>query len=327
MTKTIHDKELKTALEKIAEVKAEIAKRIVGQEILIRNLLIALIAKWHIILEWVPWLAKTMSIEALSQTLHLSYKRIQFTPDLLPSDLIWSKIFNQSNWEFSVKKWPIFANFILTDEINRAPSKVQSALLEAMQERQVTIGEDTFKLDKPFIVLATQNPIEQEGTYSLPEAQVDRFLLKTILDYPNEEQEIQIMKNETWLKHASINRVMTLQDIHDIQDLVTNIHVSDDIFNYVKDLIFATRDPKKYWIDKLVNLLAYWASPRASIALIVTSKILAFMNWRNHVTPDDVKEIAYDTLRHRLIPSYDAIAEDIKPDDLVKILLDNVNTP
>ncbi len=323
----ITEKEFADSLKKIEALKSEVKKRVVWQEVLIRNLVIALLARWHIILEWVPWLAKTLSIEVLSKTLHLSYKRIQFTPDLLPSDLIWSNIYNQQKWNFYIKKWPIFANFILTDEINRAPSKVQSALLEAMEERQVTIWDETFVLDKPFIVLATQNPLEQEGTYSLPEAQVDRFLLKTIITYPTEEQEIQIIKNETSDKEEKINRVMTIKDIEKIQALIQKIYVSDEIYEYVKNLVFATRYPEKHWLNKLWELISYWASPRAAIALIKASKIVAFLNWRDSVTPDDIKEIAYDVLRHRLIPSFEAVAENVSSDDLVKMVLDWVNTP
>ena len=241
--------------------------------------------------------------------------------------MIWSNIYNQQKWNFYIKKWPIFANFILTDEINRAPSKVQSALLEAMEERQVTIWDETFVLDKPFIVLATQNPLEQEGTYSLPEAQVDRFLLKTIITYPTEEQEIQIIKNETSDKEEKINRVMTIKDIEKIQALIQKIYVSDEIYEYVKNLVFATRYPEKHWLNKLWELISYWASPRAAIALIKASKIVAFLNWRDSVTPDDIKEIAYDVLRHRLIPSFEAVAENVSSDDLVKMVLDWVNTP
>lgn len=323
----IKEKDLKEALELINTLKDEVKKRVIGQDVLIRNLLIALFARWHIILEWVPWLAKTLSIEVLSKTLHLTYKRIQFTPDLLPSDLIWSRIYNQHKWEFYVKKWPVFANFILTDEINRAPSKVQSALLEAMEERQVTIWDETFKLDKPFIVLATQNPLEQEWTYALPEAQIDRFLLKTIISYPTEEEEIQIIKNETWNKDVEIAKIMTVKDIEKIQDIIQKIYVSDDIFDYVKNLTFATRFPDKYWIKDLKDLISYWASPRASIALIKTAKIMAFFNARDAVTPEDIKEIAYDVLRHRLIPSFEAVADNVSSDDLVKMVLDWVNTP
>ena len=323
----INEKEFKDSIKLIDTLKAEVQKRVIGQDTLIRNLLIALFARGHIILEWVPWLAKTLSIEVLSKTLHLTNKRIQFTPDLLPSDLIWSKIYNQHKWEFYVKKWPIFANFILTDEINRAPSKVQSALLEAMEERQVTIWEETFKLDKPFIVLATQNPLEQEWTYALPEAQIDRFLLKTIITYPSEADEIQIIKNETSDKEETINKIMTIKDIEKIQAIIQKIYVSDEIYEYVKNLTFATRFPDKYWIKDLWDLISYWASPRASIALIKASKIIAFFNSRDAVTPEDIKEIAYDVLRHRLIPSFEAIADNVSSDDLVKMVLDWVNTP
>lgn len=313
--------------KKIEELKAEMKKRIIGQDDLVRSLIIALLAKWHIILEWVPGLAKTLSIETLSKTLDLHCKRIQFTPDLLPSDLIWSRIYNQQTWEFYTKKWPIFANFILADEINRAPSKVQSALLEAMQEGQITIGEDSFKLDEPFVVLATQNPIEQEWTYSLPEAQVDRFLLKVIIKYPSEDEEIQIMKSETLWDFGDIKKIINKNDLIAIQDLIKHVSVKDEIYEYVKNLVFSTRNPEKYWLWKIKDLLAYWASPRASIALIKVSKIVAFLAWRDYVIPEDIKEIAHDVLRHRLVPSFDAIAEDISADDLVDMVIDWVNTP
>lgn len=301
----------------------EVKKVVVGQDELIRNLIIALLSSWHIILEWVPGLAKTLSIQTLSQALDLDFSRIQFTPDLLPSDLIGTQIYNPNKWEFTNKLWPIFANFVLADEINRAPSKVQSALLQAMAEQKVTIWENTYWLKSPFIVLATQNPLEQEGTYPLPEAQLDRFLFKTIVKYPTKEQEIEIMKMSTKSSFPQINKVVWLNELIELQDLVKQIYVSDNIYNYVRDIVFVSRNPKEYGLNDLHNYIMFWASPRSSIWLILAAKALAFMNGRSFVVPEDVKSIALDVMRHRIILSYEALASDVTTDDVIKTILDN----
>lgn len=306
-----------------SKLKEEIAKKIVWQETLIRDMIVALFASWHILLEWAPGLAKTLTIDTMSKALDTSFKRIQFTPDLLPSDLVWTKIYNQAKNDFSTKFGPIFTNFLLADEINRAPSKVQSALLEAMAEKQVTIGDETYKLEAPFIVLATQNPIEQEGTYTLPEAQLDRFLLKTIVSYPTEFEEIQIIKNN-FEKLDEIQKVLSKGDIIKYQDLVKQVYVDDKIFTYVKDLVFATREPSRFGFEKIANYISYGLSPRASISLIAAAKVLAALDSRSFVIPEDIKEMAYPVFRHRIIMSYDAIADDVKSDDIIKILLDSV---
>lgn len=318
------DQQISDSQRTLDQIFAEVSKVVVGQNNLIRNLLIAILSGGHTILEGVPGLAKTLSIQTLSKTLDLSFSRIQFTPDLLPSDLIGTKIFDQNSRDFFVKKGPIFANFILADEINRAPSKVQSALLEAMEEKQVTIGEETFPLELPFTVLATQNPIEQEGTYTLPEAQLDRFLLKTVIGYPTPEEEIEIMKKNTGDASPDIQTVLTSKDIFKLRDLGQQIFVSDNIYQYVKDLIFCSRSPDQYGLANLKKYLSFGGSPRASIALIKCAKILAMMNGRSFVIPEDIKEIAPDVLRHRIIPSYEAIAEDISADDIVQKILNNV---
>jgi len=286
---------------------------------LIRDLLICLLSKGHILLEWAPWLAKTLSVASLSEVVSLGFKRIQFTPDLLPSDLIGNRIYHPDTKEFSVKKGPIFSNLVLADEINRAPSKVQSALLEAMAEKQVTIWEETFKMDKQFMVLATQNPIEQDGTYSLPEAQLDRFLIKTIIDYPTESEEIEIMKQYSVFNNLKLNKILKKTELAKIQDEIANIHVDDNIFTYVKDLVFASRND-----EEIKEFLLYWASPRASIALIKVSKTLAFLQWRDFVIPEDIKEMIHPVFRHRIILSYEAIAEWITPDYVIEKIISKI---
>jgi len=300
-------------------IKSEFKKNIIWQDLLIRDLLISLFCNGHILLEWAPWLAKTLSVATLSKIIDLEFQRIQFTPDLLPSDLVWNIIYHPDTKRFEVKKWPIFSNMILADEINRSPSKVQSALLEAMAEKQVTIWDETFLLDKYFMVLATQNPIEQDWTYNLPEAQLDRFLLKTIVDYPKEEEEIQIMKKYSISYKEKLEKVIKKSDIWKIRDEIEKIHVDDNIYSYVKDLIFYSRNN-----EKIKENLLYGASPRASIALIKTSKALAYLNWRNFVIPEDIKEMLKPILRHRIILSYEAIAEWIKPDQIIDDISDNV---
>lgn len=305
---------------KIDDIYTEIWKKVVWQKTLVRDLLIVLFSKWHILIEWAPGLAKTLTVDSLSKTLDLDFKRIQFTPDLLPSDLIGSNIYNPEKNEFYIKKWPIFTNFLLADEINRAPSKVQSALLEAMAEKQVSIWDKTFKLDLPFIVLATQNPIEQEWTFNLPEAQLDRFLLKTIVDYPNEDEEIQIMKNSTTIDNVSLEKVFSKIDLFEISSLIDEIHVDEKIFEYIKNIVFYTRVNS----NEISKFLNYPVSPRASISLLKASKALAFLSWRDFVIPEDIKEMTYPVLRHRISLNYEALAEDIKIDDIIKSILDNV---
>lgn len=317
------NEEIQKFWELASKLQLEISKKVVGQENLIRDMIVALFAGWHILLEGAPGLAKTLTIDTMSKALDTGFKRIQFTPDLLPSDLVWAKIYNPSKWDFSTKFGPIFTNFLLTDEINRAPSKVQSALLEAMAEKQVTIWDETYKLESPFIVLATQNPIEQEGTYTLPEAQLDRFLLKTIVSYPSEIEEIQIMKNN-FIESDVIDKILSKNDIIKYQNLIKNVYCDDKIFNYVKDLVFATRDPKRFWLDKIANYISYWLSPRASISIISAAKVLAALDSRDFIIPEDIKEMAYPVFRHRIILNYDAIADDVKTDDIIKILLDNI---
>ena len=303
--------------EKLELLETEISKKIIWQKDLVRDVMIGLFSWGHILLEWVPWLAKTLCVETLSKVIDLDYKRIQFTPDLLPSDLIGSRVYQ--NNKFSVKKWPVFANLVLADEINRAPSKVQSALLEAMAEKQVTIWEETFQLEAPFMVLATQNPLEQSWTYSLPEAQLDRFLLKTIVDYPNREEELEIMKKYSSSDDTQLSTIFTQQEVLDIKNEIEKVTVSDAIYDYIVDLVLLTRD--KTFSDKY---LAVWASPRASISLSKAVKAFAFLQWRDFVLPEDVKEMIFPVLRHRIILSYEQIAEGITTDMVIKQLLQNV---
>lgn len=308
-------------ISKIEELKQEIKKVIVGQDLLVRDLLITLFCRGHILIEWVPGLAKTLTISTLSKALDLDFSRVQFTPDLLPSDLIGARIYTPETKEFYIKTGPIVSNFVLADEINRAPSKVQSALLEAMAERQVTIADKTIKLDEPFIVLATQNPIEQDGTYSLPEAQLDRFLFKTVVSYPSEQEEIEIMKNNSLnLDLSQVKKILWKKDIIAIQKIIEEIYTDQNILEYIKDIVFYTRDNS----NEAWKYLFYWASPRASIALLVASKALAFLSGRDFVIPEDIKEIAKQVLRHRLILNYEAIAENIKVDDIIEGVLQRV---
>ncbi|MDD2565237.1 MAG: MoxR family ATPase [Candidatus Gracilibacteria bacterium] len=313
---------------KIGEIKTELKKVIIGQDKLIDVLIISLISGGHIILEGVPGLAKTLSIQTLAKTLDLHFSRISFTPDLLPGDLIGGQIYNQAESKFYTKKGPIFTNFLLADEINRAPSKVQSALLEAMQEKKITIADETFKLDNPFFVLATQNPIEQEGTYNLPEAQLDRFLMKAIIDYPTESEEIEIMKNYSKNQNILINKVLSKKELLELQTLIEeNIFVDDKIYSYVKDLVFATRFPSNYSLENISQYISYGVSPRASIALIKTSKVYAFLNGREFVTPDDIKKMAYDCLRHRIGLTFEALGENINADEIIEKILAGVIVP
>ncbi|MBI3306232.1 MAG: MoxR family ATPase [Candidatus Omnitrophica bacterium] len=308
-------------------LQREIGKAIVGQTYLIERLLVALLADGHILIEGVPGLAKTTSVRTLARTLHTKFQRIQFTPDLLPADVIGTLVYNPKDGQFSTKLGPIFANIILADEINRAPSKVQSALLEAMQERQVTIGEKTFPLPKPFLVLATQNPIEQEGTYPLPEAQVDRFMMKLIVTYPNKKEEKEILERMSTGKEIEVNPVMDPAELMKLRELMAQIYVDEKVKDYILDLVFATRDPAQYRLESLKPLIAYGASPRASIMLTLASKAHAFLKGRGYVTPDDVKQIGTDVLRHRVLVTYEAEAEDITSEQIIKRIFDQVEVP
>jgi len=313
------------ASEKIEKVKNEVHKKIVSQNELIDSILIALFWKGHVLIEWVPWLAKTMTVDTLSKAIDLNFNRIQFTPDLLPSDLIWTEIYNQKTWEFVIKKGPIFTNIVLADEINRAGAKVQSALLEAMAEKQVTIWNKTFKLEEPFIVLATQNPIEQAWTYKLPEAQLDRFMIKVDVDYQDEETEKEIYKKlNTDFYDVKIEKVLNKDDIFEIQNIVKEIYISENIYDYVTRIIWATRKPEKYWLENIKKYLNYGISPRWGISLLSGAKVLALMNNRDFVLPEDVKTLAVKTLAHRLSLSYEAIADGISEKQIIEMILDKV---
>ncbi len=324
--KAINEKVKKESLF-IQELTSEIGKVIVGQEYLIDRLLVGLLANGHLLLEGVPGLAKTLAVRTLANVIDTGFQRIQFTPDLLPADLIGTLIYNPKEGNFTVKKGPIFSHIILADEINRAPAKVQSALLEAMQERQVTIGEETFKLDDPFLVLATQNPIEQEGTYPLPEAQIDRFMLKLKIVYPNKDEEKEIQKRMTTGKEIKVKKVVSPEDILRVRDVVYEVYVDEQINNYIVNLVFATRNPEEYNLKDLKNLIEWGASPRATIYLTLASKAYAFIHGRGYVTPEDVKSIGMDVLRHRVIVSYEAEAEDTTSEDVVKHIFDEVEVP
>jgi MoxR-like ATPase len=316
--------------EKSEFVKAlfgEMDKVIVGQRYMLERMLIGLLANGHILLEGVPGLAKTMAVTTLSRAINADFRRIQFTPDLLPADLIGTQIYRQSDGKFYTRKGPIFANIILADEINRAPAKVQSALLEAMQERQVTIGEETFDVPKPFLVLATQNPIEQEGTYPLPEAQLDRFMLKLKIDYPSKEEERKILDRMAATNtDFDIRAVISPKQISEVRSVVDEIYIDEKIKDYIVDIVFATREPDKYGIE-MANFISYGASPRATIFLAVAAKAHAFIQQRGYVTPQDIKSIGPDILRHRVIVSYEAEAEDKTSEDIIKTIFDNIEVP
>lgn len=309
-------------------IKMEMDKVIVGQKHMVESLLIGLLSDGHILLEGVPGLAKTLSITTLAQTIQASFSRIQFTPDLLPADLLGTEIYSQKSEQFNIKKGPVFANFILADEINRAPAKVQSALLEAMQERQVTIGDNTFKLPKPFLVMATQNPVEQEGTYPLPEAQVDRFMLKVILDYPKKEEEKHIVRaNMSAAGMPKPNSVLKPEDIINAKNVVKQVYMDEKIEQYIVDIVFATRYPADYGLEKFKDLIDFGASPRASINLAKAAKAYAFIKRRGYVIPEDVRAICKDVLRHRLGLSYEAEAENITSEDIITEILNKVEIP
>ncbi len=312
----------------VTRVNDELSKVVVGQQTMIERLLIGMLSNGHVLLEGVPGLAKTLSIKSLSQTIHARFSRIQFTPDLLPADVIGTMIYNQSKNEFFVRKGPIFANFILADEINRAPAKVQSALLEAMQERQVTIGDTSYKLEEPFLVLATQNPIEQEGTYPLPEAQVDRFMLKVVVGYPTKSEEQMIIRQNTLgLVSPTVNPVASAQEILTAKELVRSVYVDEKVENYILDIVFATRFPEKYKLAKFKPLISFGGSPRASINLALASKAYAFLNKRGYVVPEDVRNICKDVLRHRIGLTYEAEAENVNVEDIIDEILKTVNVP
>jgi MoxR-like ATPase len=311
----------------VDEVLGETAKVIVGQRGMTERLLVALLADGHVLLEGVPGLAKTLTVSTLASLCDARFQRIQFTPDLLPADLVGTLIYDQKNGEFRPRKGPIFANIILADEINRAPAKVQSALLEAMQERQVTIGETTYPLDEPFLVMATQNPIEQEGTYPLPEAQVDRFMLKVVVTYPDRAEELEILRRRTGHPPETPRRVVTPEALRRARSVVRDVYVDEKVEKYVVDLVAATRDPAAAGLADLADLIQYGASPRASINLVLAAKAHAFLRRRGYVTPDDVRALGMDVLRHRIILTYEAEAENVVPEDVVRKIFDAVEVP
>ena len=309
------------------KLRTEIAHVIIGQSSMLDRLLIGLLTNGHVLLEGVPGLAKTLAIKSLSEAIHAKFSRIQFTPDLLPADVIGTLIYNQQRNEFVVRKGPIFANFILADEINRAPAKVQSALLEAMQERQVTIGDTTYKLDDPFLVLATQNPLEQEGTYPLPEAQVDRFIMKVIVNYPTLQEEQLILRQNIKGEFTKINQVVSIQEVTNAKALTREVYMDEKIEQYILDIVFATRNPADYKLEKLKPLISYGASPRGSINLGLASKAQAFLNKRGFVIPEDVRSICKDVLRHRIGLTYEAEAENVNVEDVIDDVLKQINVP
>jgi MoxR-like ATPase len=329
--KSIDIKEINDKIEKesafVDLLTLEMNKVIVGQKHMVERLLIGLLGKGHILLEGVPGLAKTLAINTLSQAVKGSFSRIQFTPDLLPADVIGTMIYNIKENDFSIKKGPIFANFVLADEINRAPAKVQSALLEAMQEKQVTIGDKTFRLQEPFLVMATQNPVEQEGTYPLPEAQVDRFMLKAVIDYPKLDEEQLIVRNNLNSNNAQVKPVVTTKQILSAQETVKEVYMDEKIENYILNLIFATRYPEKYNLESIKPLISFGASPRGSINLAIAAKCHAFLRRRGYVIPEDVRAIIYDILRHRIGLTYEAEAENVISEDIITQIINEVEVP
>ena len=311
----------------VESLTSEVGKVIVGQKHMVDRLLIGLLCNGHILLEGVPGLAKTLAIKTLAAAINAKFQRVQFTPDLLPADLIGTMIYNQKDGKFFTRKGPIFANFILADEINRAPAKVQSALLEAMQERQITISEETFKLEEPFLVLATQNPIEQEGTYPLPEAQVDRFMLKVKIGYPSRDEELTIMRQNILGSDKVVKHVVSTKDILSAREVVKQVYMDEKIERYILDIVFATREPKNFKLDNLAPLISYGASPRASINLALASKAHAFIKRRGYVIPEDVRAICPDVMRHRIAVTYEAEAEEITPEQVLMEILNHVEVP
>jgi MoxR-like ATPase len=331
MTEQVDIKELNEKIQQesafVDMLSMELKKTIVGQKHMIERLIIGLLANGHILLEGVPGLAKTLAIKSLAESIDAKFSRIQFTPDLLPADLLGTMIFSLKEEKFITKKGPIFANFILADEINRAPAKVQSALLEAMQERQVTIGENTYKLDDPFLVLATQNPIEQEGTYPLPEAQVDRFMLKLVIGYPKKDEEKQIIRQNILNEYPKVSQILKPEDIIKARTLTREVYLDEKIENYITDIVFATRFPSDYKLEKFKDLIAFGGSPRASINLALASKAYAFIKRRGYVIPEDVRAICHDVMRHRIGLTYEAEAENITTEDIINEILNTVEVP
>lgn len=325
MEEVVSIEKLTELQEKVKFIQAEVGKVVVGQNYLVNRLLVGLFTNGHILLEGVPGLAKTLTVNTLSKVLDLKFQRIQFTPDLLPADLVGTMIYNQKEGAFEVKKGPVFANLILADEVNRSPAKVQAALLECMQERQVTIGETTYKLEKPFLVLATQNPVEQEGTYPLPEAQVDRFMMKIFVSYPTKEEELLIMRRMANMDFsAEIHPVITKQDIFEIRDLINKISISESLEKYIIELVFATRNPKDYGLNTEAEYIQFGVSPRAAIGLNLASKAIAFLNGRDFVLPEDIKEAAGDVMNHRIILNYEAEADGISTRQIIENILKKV---
>lgn len=331
MAEPIDIKELNEKIERESAfldlLSLEMNKNIVGQKAMVERLLIGLLSNGHILLEGVPGLAKTLAINTLAQAIDARFSRIQFTPDLLPADVIGTQIYSQKDERFISRKGPIFANFVLADEINRAPAKVQSALLEAMQERQVTIGEDTYRLDDPFLVLATQNPIEQEGTYPLPEAQVDRFMLKVVIGYPSKEEEKLIIRQNIGNEKPKVNAVVSPDTIRKARALTKEVYVDEKIENYITDIVFATRYPDRYHLDKFAPLIAYGASPRASINLALAGKAYAFIKRRGYVIPEDIRAVCFDVMRHRIGLTYEAEAENVRSEEILNEILNTVEVP
>lgn len=319
--------DVRRAGEALQSLVGEVGKIVVGQRALAERILIGLLANGHLLIEGVPGLAKTLMVKSMAEGIHAQFERIQFTPDLLPGDLIGTQIYNQRTGDFSIKKGPIFTNFLLADEINRAPAKVQSALLEAMQERQVTIGSDTFKLPQPYLVMATQNPIENDGTYPLPEAQVDRFMLKVVVDYPTREEEYEILNRMTGATTPKMSTTMTIEELDNARKIFHQIYIDDRVKHYILDLVFATRKPEQYGLAQIKPYIEFGASPRATIFMTLAAKGAAFLQGRAYVTPDDVKHMALDVLRHRLIATYEAEAENITSENLVAQILNRVRVP
>ncbi|MDE5609098.1 MAG: MoxR family ATPase [Bacteroidales bacterium] len=331
MTEQVDIKEINEKIQResafIDLLSLEMKKNIVGQKDMVERLLIGLLANGHILLEGVPGLAKTLAIKTLATAVDAKFSRIQFTPDLLPADLIGTQIYSQKDEKFTTRKGPVFANFILADEINRAPAKVQSALLEAMQEKQVTIGEETYKLEDPFLVLATQNPIEQEGTYPLPEAQVDRFMMKVVIGYPKKDEEKLIIRQNITNEKTQINKIINVQDIIRARELTREVYVDEKIENYITDIVFATRYPEQYKLAKFSNMISFGASPRAGINLALASKAYAFIKRRGYVIPEDVRAVCFDVMRHRIGLSYEAEAENVRSEDILGEILNTVEVP
>jgi len=313
--------------QKILQLKEELKKAVVGQETMIEGLLIGLLSDGHILIEGVPGLAKTTTINALSKALGLDFKRIQFTPDLLPSDIIGAQIYNPQDHSFSIKKGPLFTNLLLADEINRAPAKVQSALLEAMQERQVTIAEETFKIDSPFLVMATQNPIEQEGVYALPEAQLDRFMMKLVVSHNSPEEELEIMRKGAGKRFGEVQAVLSIDELHALQKELDNIHIDAELEQYIIDLISATRDPEKFNVNDIAEDIMFGVSPRASIDLYKASKAKAFLRGNDFVTPADIGYVVHDVLRHRIVLSYEARAKGVTADEIISKIVETLPIP